>query len=311
MVLDITSLNPRERIAGMFLEQLLYPLGADERIEIRHKLPGDNHLMRRRFLYDAVEAARYAIELDGVEVYVGAAPRYGSDGTKAGVRRTNALWTDLDFKDGHTRESRLEQLQMLSCLRALGVATGGGMQHYWLLDRPVESPEELERVELVMQRLAAAMDGDPVHDRSRIMRVPATFNHKYGEPRPVVMEHYYEDLRYSLEELEAMTEVFAPETGSHAEKDGKVPREVLCGPIREGGRNVALTSIGGCLRARGLDAETICAVLLEVNRRRCEPPLAKAEVVGIGRSIGRYPPESPRYRRSSAIRVYTNRKVSS
>jgi hypothetical protein len=125
------------------------------------------------------------------------------------------------------------------------------------------------------------------------------------------MEHYVLDLRYSLEELEAMTEAFAPEMGSHAEKDGKVPREVLGGPIREGGRNVALTSVAGSLRDRGLDAETICIVLLEVNQRRCEPPLAEAEVVGIGRSIGRYPPGSPRYRSSSAIRVYTNRKASS
>src|SRR5688572_7151470 len=101
MVLDITSVNPRERIAGMFIEQLLYPLDANERIEIRHKSPGDNRLMRRRFFYDAVGAARYAVELDGEEVYVGAAPRYGTDGTKAGLRRTNALWTDLDYKDGH------------------------------------------------------------------------------------------------------------------------------------------------------------------------------------------------------------------
>jgi hypothetical protein len=311
MVLDITAVNPRERLAGMFLEQLLYPLGANETIEIRHKLPGDNHPMRRRFFPDAVQAARYVIELGGEEVYVGAAPRYGSDGTKAGVLRTYALWTDLDFKDGHTRESRLEQLRELSCPPALGVATGGGLQHYWLLDRPTESPDELERAELVMRRLAAAMDGDPVHDRSRVMRVPETFNHKYGEPRPVVMEHYVPGWRYSLEELEAMTETFAPATGSHAEKDGKVPREVLGGPIREGGRNVALTSVAGSLRDRGLDAETICAVLLEVNRLRCEPPLAEAEVVGIGRSIGRYPPGSPRYRKSSAIRVYANRKGSS
>jgi Primase C terminal 1 (PriCT-1) len=311
MVLDITSVNPRERIAGMFLEQLSYPLGADETIEIRHKLPGDNKLMRRRFLCDAVQAAQYVIELDGEDVYVGAAPRYGSDGTKAGVRRTNALWTDLDFKDGHTRESRLEQLRKLSCPPALGVATGGGLQHYWLLDRPAESPEELSRVELVTQRLAAAMGGDPVHDRSRVMRVPGTFNHKYGEPRPVVMEHYFPGWRHGLEELEAMTETFAPATGSHAEEDGKVPREILGGPIREGGRNVALTSVAGSLRNRGLDAETICVILMEVNRFRCEPPLAETEVVDIGRSIGRYPPGSPRYRKSSAMRVYSNRKVSS
>jgi Primase C terminal 1 (PriCT-1) len=310
MVLDTMNVNPRERLAGMFLEQLSYPLGADERIEIRHKLPGDNKLMRRRFFCDAVQAARYVIELDGEDVYVGAAPRYGSDGTKAGVLRTNALWTDLDFKDGHTRESRLEQLRKLSCPPALGVATGGGLQHYWLLDRPAESPEELERAELVMRRLAAAMGGGPVHDRSRVMRVPETFNHKYSEPRPVRMEHYVPGWRYSLEELEAMTETFAPETGSHAEKDGKVPREVLGGPIREGGRNVALTSVAGSLRNRGLDAETICVVLMEVNRLRCEPPLSEAEVIRISRSISKYPAGSLRYIGSPARRVRHDEEAS-
>jgi putative DNA primase/helicase len=71
---------------------------------------------------------------------------------------------------------------------------------------------------------------------------------------------------------------------------------------------VALASTAGSLRNRGLDAETICVVLLEVNRRRCEPPLDEAEVVGIGQSIGRYPAGRPRYVRSSAKRIYPNDK---
>ena len=297
------DVNPQEREAGLFFEQLLYPLAVQEKIEIRHRLPGAGQAMRRRFFANAVQAARYVIELDGEEVYVGAAPRYGSDGTKAGIHRIGALWMDLDLKNGHTRESRVDQLRKLSCLPSLGVWTGGGLHLYWLLERPAEGPGELERAELVMKRLAVGMDGDPVHDRSRIMRVPGTFNHKYGEPRPVVMEHCYEDLRHSLEELEAMTEALAPETGSHAEKDGKVPREVLGGPIREGRRNVALTSVAGSLRNRGLDAETICVILMEVNRLRCEPPLADAEVIGIVQSISRYRAGSARYIASPARRV--------
>jgi hypothetical protein len=311
MVLDITSVNPRERIAGMFLEQLSYPLGADERIEIRHKLPGDNKLMRQRFFCDAVQAARYVIELDGEDVYVGAAPRYGSDGSKAGVRRTNALWTDLDFKDGHTRESRLEQLQELPHHPSILVWTGGGWHPYFLLKKPAEGPEELARAEYVMGRIAEGLQGDPVHDRSRILRVPGTFNSKYGEPRPVVMEHYYPDLRHGLEELGQMAEALPRKVSDDPDYGGAVQRDVLRGPIREGTRNVALASVAGSLRNRGLDPETICSVLLGVNQHRCEPPLAETEVVDIGRSIGHYPPGRPRYRKSSAVRVYTNRKVSS
>jgi hypothetical protein len=191
------------------------------------------------------------------------------------------------------------------------VWTGGGWHAYFLLEKPADGPKELQRAELLMRRLVAGLCSDPVHDRSRILRVPGTYNWKYGEPRPVVMERFDPDLRYRLEQLEEMAGALAGDVFEDVDKADTVSRDVLSGPIRDGQRNVTLASVAGSLRDRGLDAATICIVLLEVNQRRCEPPLAKAEVVGIGRSIGRYPPGSPRYRRSSAIRVYTNRKASS
>jgi hypothetical protein len=268
--------------------------------------------MHRRFYATPTEAARYAIRLGrDHEVYAGAALRLGKDGTKVGVTRLWALWADLDGKDGYTRESRIEQLAKLPYQPSIVVWTGGGFHPYWLLNESAEGPEELSRAECIMRRIAEGLQGDPVHDRSRILRVPGTFNWKYGEPRPVVMEHYYPDLRYGFEELEGMAEALPRKASGDPDKSGAVPQDVLSGPIRDGRRNVTLASVAGSLRDRGLDAETICLVLLEVNQRRCESPLAEAEVVGIGRSICRYPPGSPRYRRSSAIRVYTNRKVSS
>jgi hypothetical protein len=140
------------------------------------------------------------------------------------------------------------------------------------------------------------------------MRVPGTFNHKYCEPRPVRLEHCILGLRYGLEELMEMAEALPRKASDDLDKGGVVPRDVLSGPIREGGRNVALASVAGSLRDRGLDAQIICTVLLEANRLRCVPPLAKAEVVGIGQSIGRYPAGRPRYVRSSAKRVHPNDK---
>jgi hypothetical protein len=182
-----------------------------------------------------------------------------------------------------------------------------------LLKKPAEGPEELDRAEYVMRRVAEGLGGDPVHDRSRILRVPGTYNWKYGEPRPVVIERFHPDLCYGLEDLAEMAEALPGDVdvGVNAPYGGTVSRDVLSGPIRDGQRNVTLASVAGSLRSRGLDAETICSVLLGVNQHRCEPPLAETEVVDIGRSICRYPPGSPRYRRSSATRVYTNRKVSS
>jgi hypothetical protein len=268
--------------------------------------------MRRAFYADPKVAARNAIILGRrEEVYVGAALRRGEEGTKAGVSRVLAIWADLDAKGSHTRESRTEQLMKLLLQPSIVVWTGGGWHSYFLLEKPADGPEELQRAELVMRRLASGLRSDPVHDRSRILRVPGTYNWKYGEPRPVGMEHFDPDLRYGLEQLEEMAEALPGDVVDDVDKADTVSLDVLGGPIREGRRNVALASVAGSLRNRGLDAETICAVLLEVNLLRCVPPLAEAEVVGIGRSIGRYPPGSPRYRKSSAVRIYTNRKENS
>lgn len=54
-------------------------------------------------------------------------------------------------------------------------------------------------------------------------------------------------------------------------------------------RNSELTSIGGELRAAGWSHRDIERRLLEVNHRRCEPPLPDREVLGVARSVAQYP----------------------
>ncbi len=60
--------------------------------------------------------------------------------------------------------------------------------------------------------------------------------------------------------------------------------------IGEGQRNGKLTTIAGGLRRQGLDADAILSVLLEVNAKRCAPPLPAREVQQIARSVARYAP---------------------
>ncbi len=305
----IHDVNPQQQQVELFFDQLFQQLAANERIEVRSKLPGEGHPMRRTFYADPKVAAQNAIMLGRrEEVYVGAAPRRGEDGTKAGVSRVLAIWADLDAKGSHTRESRTEQLLELPHHPSIMVWTGGGWHSYFLLEKPADGPEELQRAERIMRRLATGLASDPVHDRSRILRVPGTYNWKYGEPRPVVMDHCDSNLRFGLEELWEMADALPGGVGEDVLKDGMVSRDVLSGPIRDGRRNVTLASIAGSLRDRGLDAESICVVLLDVNRLRCEPLLDEVEVVEIGQSIGRYPAGRPRYVRSSAKRVYPNDK---
>ncbi len=296
------------RVAERYFEPLHHELAAEERIEVRSQSIYCRSHWRPAFFTDVREAAHHAINLaETNEVYAGVAVRRGEDGTKQGVCRILALWADLDVKDGHTRETRWVQLGGLPCPPSMVVWSGGGFHAYWPLEEPARSPEEMERAELAMRLLAAGLGSDPVHDRSRILRVPGTFNHKTGEPRPVTLEVFEQERRYPLDRLQEMVESL-PGADADSTDAGGVVREVLGDPIREHRRNVSLTSVAGSLRDRGLDKGTIGAVLLAVNRVRCVPPLGEAEVHRIAESIGRYPPGGPKYRRSPARRVYADKK---
>jgi len=61
-------------------------------------------------------------------------------------------------------------------------------------------------------------------------------------------------------------------------------------PIPDGERNHALASIGGRLRAYGLERGDIEASLMQVNDTRCSPPLEAGEVAKIAKSVSRYEP---------------------
>jgi len=68
-------------------------------------------------------------------------------------------------------------------------------------------------------------------------------------------------------------------------KSAAIPRM-----IPDGQRNDELTRIAGSMRRRGMNEEAMLAALLEVNVRRCQPPLPEDEVCAIARSIGKKPP---------------------
>jgi hypothetical protein len=296
--------------AHCFLEALHAPLHDGEKIELRWNSPDTRGSMSRNFYSSTEAAAREAVSLGFIyDVYVGVAPRWGSDGTRVGVRRLGALWADLDAKGEHTVGSRLRQLEDLTCHPSILVLTGGGCHAYWLLSRPADGLEQLEQAEGVMRWLGQRLGGDPVWDRARILRVPGTCNYKYELPRPVELERFEPRLRYDLDQLEEMSEAFheagAPEGVPTAERSS-VRRDALAAPIREGERNVTLASVAGSLRDRGLDEGTIAVVLVEVNRLQCNPPLEAIELLRIARSVGRYTLGSPRYRSSPARRVRRN-----
>jgi hypothetical protein len=309
-ILMLPDRYPYIHQACRLFEALHAPLHGGEQSELRWSSPDTRGAMRRRFFASTEAAAHEAVSLGlNYDVYVGVAPRRGSDGTRAGVGRLGAVWADLDAKDEHTVGSRLRQLQDLACRPSILVLKGGGCHAYWLLTKPADGPEQLEQAEGVMRRLGQDLGGDPVWDRTRILRVPGTFNHKYDEPRPVELKRFEPGLHYDLEQLEEMSKALpeggAPE-GVPTAGRSRVRRDALAAPIPTGERNVTLASVAGSLRDRGLDEGTLAVVLLEVDRLRCDPPLEATEVLRIARSVGRYAVGSPRYRSSPARRERRN-----
>ena len=61
--------------------------------------------------------------------------------------------------------------------------------------------------------------------------------------------------------------------------------------IPTGQRNATLARLGGTMRRVGMSEGEILPALLQVNRRRCQPPLPEGEVGRIAASISRYEPD--------------------
>ena len=62
----------------------------------------------------------------------------------------------------------------------------------------------------------------------------------------------------------------------------------ISGDIGKGGRNATLTSLAGTLRHRGMDEDTMLALLRAANKQQCKPPLPDEEVRSIAKSVARY-----------------------
>ncbi len=146
----------------------------------------------------ALRASRVAPASD---VYIGVLPRTEGKGGADGLRLCGCLWCDVDGGNEGPREALqlLTNAVMANRVPAPNVLTrsGGGLHAYWLLDPPApcKTAEEQDRVRRVLRRVVLAVGGDNERahaDRAsaepaRVLRLPGTFNHKTGSPRPVTL----------------------------------------------------------------------------------------------------------------------------
>lgn len=156
----------------------------------------------------------------------------GKANEKIGI---SCLWADIDILGvGHkkannppSREAALQLIAELPLVPSATVFTGGGYHIYWFLDRPwmfAGLDENLQAKQLESQwlgvvRYHAQQHGweiDGVGDLARVFRVPGTLNHKVEPARPVVLETFDPNLRYSRETqilpaIKALTQRLLPQ----------------------------------------------------------------------------------------------------
>ena len=124
--------------------------------------------------------------------------------------RGQALGVDLDVGNGKKKFATVHAAQLkvrefeetTGILAGLTVASGTGIQAYFLLDTPCSDGDRFERA---LKGIIGALAGDPAaSDRLRILRPPGTLNYKYAPPKPVTLLSC-RGVRYSLEKVEAST----------------------------------------------------------------------------------------------------------
>lgn len=174
----------------------------------------------------AVLANQHAATAD---VYVGLGRRYPGTTTRYGRGRREdvadlpCLWADIDWKDDAHKadDGRLptpEQARALVDTFPLDlgvvVASGGGLHAYCLLTEALD-PSKPEHLDLLLrwkgwwlrsaQRAGFSIDAGVLADTTRVLRIPGTWRHKTQPPLPVVLERCEESVRWSLDDLDAVS----------------------------------------------------------------------------------------------------------
>lgn len=179
----------------------------------------------------------------------------------------------IDIDPGHGGEASFEALEARHgpAPDTWSVATGGGGLHFYFAMPPLD----------VRNSAGSIGPGIDVRGNGGYVVAPPSL-HASGEAYRWVPELH--PRRVPLAEL---PEWMLARIVSKAERR---VAEALPATIRDGQRNVWLTSAAGTMRRRGFSEAAIFAALSVENRTRCNPPLPDGEVRRIAQSIQRYPP---------------------
>jgi hypothetical protein len=147
---------------------------------------------RRIFSRDYKELHLFIEEHVEEEVYFGVATRRENDGTKAGLCEARCLWVDIDWKDFQGGEHEAHEIvEAFAPKPSIIVQSGNGWHLYFLLAEPValDNDDDIRQFERRLKGLCLALRGDrAAAEAARLLRVPHTFNRKYGKETEVTFK---------------------------------------------------------------------------------------------------------------------------
>jgi hypothetical protein len=216
----------------------------------------------------------------GRNIYVGVASRTakGKSGNKAFAR---CLVLVADF-DGMSLADALERITRAGLPPpTMVISSGHGAHAYWRLSEPIQDGEVWRRWQ---RSLAALLKSDTtMDDPDQMIRLPGFQNTKSKPYIACEIVAADDSLVYDLADLGRFIPLVK-------DSERKAPAPPIGATATAGGRHAMLTSLGGTMRRRGMDAAEIDAALQAVNQRRCDPPLDAAEVTRIAECMANYKP---------------------
>jgi len=133
--------------------------------------------------------------------------------SRKNAKALRAAWMDFDVGADDPKKypsvqaafkALIEFCQLLEIpFPSFVVRSGGGLHAYWCSDRDLTVAEWQPYADLLKTAARACnlkIDFAVTGDAARILRFPGTFNHKYGEPRPVVLVEGSSGAQYNFEE---------------------------------------------------------------------------------------------------------------
>ena len=165
-----------------FLSAWFSACARDHFLELRALRVPDGRVHQEFFTLDAIGElyGRACFLVEDHNCYFGVCPRIRPQGDKASVTHAPGLWADLDFKRFAEGEAgALRKLADFPLRPTWMVATGGGWHLYWQLREAARADAAFEGR---LKGIVRVLDADPAAtDRSRVLRIPRTFNHKYPD----------------------------------------------------------------------------------------------------------------------------------